>query len=90
MPDGRAIAYNARRTIYVASATGSTRSRVDRTQPDTWDLAVAPDGRTFAFVEAVGGEWGRQIAIARADGSGRSVIARSTTIRYDSPVWRPR
>jgi Tol biopolymer transport system component len=52
-----------------------------------WAPATSPDGQWLAF--ATGSVGASDIAIMRADGSGRAVVARSGDLAVGSPWWTP-
>jgi Tol biopolymer transport system component len=52
-----------------------------------WAPAVSPDGHWLAY--ATGKPGAADIAVMRADGTGRSVISHSTYLALGSPWWKP-
>lgn len=91
-PNGRQLVVQASelagrtRVVVVDVVTGAARAVAEGIQP-TW----SPDGSSIAFVDNDPSQDGG-IAVIRADGSGRRIVASRLTggrVGYDRPSWSP-
>ncbi|MGH3456389.1 MAG: hypothetical protein ACRDP2_18420, partial [Nocardioidaceae bacterium] len=93
-PDGSRIAYVAYRSrwsetgdVVIATADGSESRRLTGTREPESRPAWSSDGRLIAF--ARGSEERSAIVVARVDGGGERVVARSGSHGVLDPAWRP-
>lgn len=95
-PDGHTIAFTRPRTktsvdVWTVDLRTGRERRLTRGPRDDWGPRWSPDGRRLAFASGITTDEGylSDIAVMRADGSGRRRFRKAPGLRNQYPTWSP-
>jgi Tol biopolymer transport system component len=89
LPDSSKLVYTRQQQVVVADADGSARRVIARTSRPYEGYSLSPDGTTVAYVGGKGRNRNHNLYIVGVDGSGRKLVAHSSTITFWGSSWRP-